>query len=913
MSFGMKKFLVAASLLIAGPAFGQSVQQSGTVTAKHVAAWVTGGVIGDGGSSASSPISSFGVTNNGGSGICVNSALPTAAGYQALCLGANTTGPATISLQNFGTATPQNLEFVVNGTPVIIPTGGNNFLIQSGTPVSGHVPCYSGTVGIVVDCGTSIGSGTQFGLPYYSTASSLGSTGAGTNGQFLIGQTSSVPLWASLSGDVTSVSAGGALTLGKVNGIPFATTYSANGVLIGEGTNAFHSVSTLNIGQCLLSQGASDPIWSSCAAGSGSAGGSNTQVQFNNSTSLGGSANLTWASPTLTIGVAGATTGQLGLASSTATGTVTLQAPGVSTSYNFNFPTGAGSSGQPLLSGGGGSTPNTFGTLNIGGGGTDCATASGTCLDNITGFSSTGFVQRTGSGSYAFSLVVPVSGGGTGLANGTSGGIPAYTGASTIASSGVLAQYGIVVGGGAGSTPATVSNGVAGQLLVAQTSANPAWNTLSGDATINSSGAITVAAGAITLAKQANAAAYSLEGNFTSGSAAPQFSTIGGLTQKASPAANDYLMVQDNAASGQIKYATIASVASAGSVATVNGATGAVTVAAAGGERVTTSGATVTLYSPGGDLNKFRNPAMDIFQRGTSATTISTSGSYFADGWRVLFTGSATVTAQQTGTNINGTNWGLSVTGATSNTDIKVGQRIESYVAAPLQGQTVTVQFAYRQNTGSTQTPKVSSCYASASDNFATCTADLAATSLTACATATWCTESYTFTASANAYFGYEVDFDCNAAFTASTSCLITAADIRVTPGVATGINANPPPPELRPIGIEMALNQRYFWQNAPGVQFASLAAGQVVNATLAEFHLQYPVPMRSPPTLAISNTAVASNGAVSATVTLDATQFIGGSSAMIRVDGTAFGSTGQGGNLLAGTTAGFISASSEL
>lgn len=40
--------------------------------------------------------------------------------------------------------------------------------------------------------------------------------------------------------------------------------------------------------------------------------------------------------------------------------------------------------------------------LPVGNGGTNCAAASGTCLDNITGFASTGFLTRTGAGTYAF-------------------------------------------------------------------------------------------------------------------------------------------------------------------------------------------------------------------------------------------------------------------------------------------------------------------------------------------------------------------------------------------------------------------------------------------------------------------------------------------------------------------------------
>jgi hypothetical protein len=112
------------------------------------------------------------------------------------------------------------------------------------------------------------------------------------------------------------------------------------------------------------------------------------------------------------LGLAGSSTGQLGFSGTTG-GTVTLKPQAAAGTYNFNLPTTSGSSGQPLLSGGGGSSPQTYGTLGISGGGTNCSAASGTCLDNITGFSGTGFIQRTGAGTYTFgtsSSVAPVCG-----------------------------------------------------------------------------------------------------------------------------------------------------------------------------------------------------------------------------------------------------------------------------------------------------------------------------------------------------------------------------------------------------------------------------------------------------------------------------------------------------------------------
>lgn len=70
-------------------------------------------------------------------------------------------------------------------------------------------------------------------------------------------------------------------------------------------------------------------------------------------------------------------------------------------------------------------------------------------------------------------------------------------------------------------------------------------------------------------------AAYSLVGNFTGSAAVPTASTVGALTLKASPVATDEIVLADNAASGALKRASVSSIASAGSVASLNGQTGA--------------------------------------------------------------------------------------------------------------------------------------------------------------------------------------------------------------------------------------------------------------------------------------------------------------------------------------------------
>ena len=61
---------------------------------------------------------------------------------------------------------------------------------------------------------------------------------------------------------------------------------------------------------------------------------------------------------------------------------------------------------------------------------------------------------------------------------GTSGGVPYFSGAASMASSALLAQYSVIVGGGAGAAPATVTAGTNNQFLAGNTGANPAFRAI---------------------------------------------------------------------------------------------------------------------------------------------------------------------------------------------------------------------------------------------------------------------------------------------------------------------------------------------------------------------------------------------------------------------------------------------------
>jgi hypothetical protein len=124
------------------------------------------------------------------------------------------------------------------------------------------------------------------------------------------------------------------------------------------------------------------------------------------------------------VGVSGATSGS-----------VTFTAPSIVTTYSLQLPAAQGGAGTVLQ--------------NNGAGVLSWASATGASTDltnSVTG-------------------VLPVANGGTGLSTGTSGGIPYFSAAATIASSGVLAANGVMLGGGAGAAPTTTVAGTANQVL----------------------------------------------------------------------------------------------------------------------------------------------------------------------------------------------------------------------------------------------------------------------------------------------------------------------------------------------------------------------------------------------------------------------------------------------------------------
>jgi hypothetical protein len=128
----------------------------------------------------------------------------------------------------------------------------------------------------------------------------------------------------------------------------------------------------------------------------------------------------------------------------------------------------------------------------------------------------------------------------------------------------------------------TIASGVATNLTGTAsglTAGNVTTNAnLTGDVT-SVGNAATIAANAVTNAKAAQMAAYTIKGNATGLTADATDISIPALTMKASPVAGDIVLISDSAASNALKYTTVSALASAGSVASIGGLTGAVGVA----------------------------------------------------------------------------------------------------------------------------------------------------------------------------------------------------------------------------------------------------------------------------------------------------------------------------------------------
>lgn len=214
-----------------------------------------------------------------------------------------------------------------------------------------------------------------------------------------------------------------------------------------------------------------------------------------------------------------------------------------------------------------------------------------------------------------------------------------------------------------------------------------------------------------------------------------------------------------------------------------------------------------------GFKNRLINPEFSISQEFGSASTAIVAGAaikYVVDQWYATCTG-ANITAQQIA-GISDNQYSLRLTGASSNSAIMIGQRIESANCYDLKNKDVTVSLNAKST--SARTLAWTAYYANVADTFTTKT-----TIATGTIDLTTSVEKFTFTfnAGSNAGNGLAIEFSGGALLAGST---IDFDSIQLEQSsIATGF-------EKRSVQNELALAQRYWETSNIGFNAAYQSAG---------------------------------------------------------------------------------------
>lgn len=301
----------------------------------------------------------------------------------------------------------------------------------------------------------------------------------------------------------------------------------------------------------------------------------------------------------------------------------------------------------------------------------------------------------------------------------------------------------------------------------------------------------------------------------------------------------------------------------------------------------------------GGYLNKIRNNSFLVSSRGTSGTITAGSPVYTLDGW-ILFAGSANITWSQSGTSGYPTTKSLTITGNTGVTNTQLYQRIESIVAGYIDGQQVTFQASITNNTGAAITPTLIVSHANAADNWGATTTDLSV-SLQSIANGATTKVAYTYTAAANSFNGLQFTLDFGATLNSvAKNVIVSGVDVRVTPGVVTGLNNTPPPIEVIDISAEVVRCARYLpaFKSTGGTN--NLIANGFYNATatISSISIPFPTPTRTAVTgIALSNISHfnVGGGVVNVVATASAAQSASLTASHVNFTTGTAGTAGQG------------------
>ncbi len=377
-------------------------------------------------------------------------------------------------------------------------------VVIGGTIGQGYSSVVAATSGYVLtSAGTNVAPAWS---PVGSGAGSVTSVAATVPAGSLFGVTGSPIVIAGTLGLTTTGSSGGVPYFSDANTLSSSSALTVNGVVLGGGAGAAPTVVAAGTTNFVLTSNGTNVAPSYKSAGSGTV--TATGITMPGSIFAVSSSPVTSAG-TFGITVAGTSGGVVYFSSgSTLAGSNALTANGV------------------VLGGGAGTAPTVVapGTVNY------VLTSTGTnSAPSYQAVAGTGTVTSIGftvpNSIFAMTTSPIVAAGTFGLTvTGTSGGVPYFSSSSAIGSSGALAANGVVIGGGAGAAPTTVSAGTINYVLTSTgTNSAPTYQAsasscIGGCAALGNSNTFTV--GPEVLSQSLNSGPYIGVTNANAGSAA---------------------------------------------------------------------------------------------------------------------------------------------------------------------------------------------------------------------------------------------------------------------------------------------------------------------------------------------------------------------------------------------------------
>lgn len=362
---------------------------------------------------------------------------------------------------------------------------------------------------------------------------------------------------------------------------------------------------------------------------------------------------------------------------------------------------------------------------------------------------------------------------------------------------------------------------------------------------------------AVALTEMAAQAAYTIVANNSGSSAVPTAMDISAITAKASPVSGDIVLIQDSAASNAFKRTTVGALASAGSVASIAGNTGAFTLS--GG--ITNSTNDIRIDGAFEHRNRLINPTGQINQNGSG--TVADVG-YWFDGWYHLNEANPVTPSQVTNAE-NGTPFMMRTTQSNASAQrFGIAQAIESADSIDLRGQAVTLSARVRMSASTTLRYAIIDWSGTAD----VVTKDFVNTWSSGTFTPGnfFTTTGMTITAigsialTANTFANISLSGTVSGASGMNNMAVFFWTDSQQAQNVTLDIGkvqfeASTAATIFAPrfYGQELLLCQRQLYVLAPGVTGAEFSAGGMASATQGYYPIIFPVKMRITPTCTVS------------------------------------------------------------